>query len=174
MGTMGRRDRMEAISRASLESALTVVSEPSPKSLSDGEFSELAVLTAQMVQRYPSQDTEVSLEGYLTDFEQLALKHSLAHVKQALMELRIRPNQQFFPRPDEVAAEIDRQREAKAHEVSRKEMQAVTERYDADFWGWVDSRMQDPDTAGMTEQQFLDGIKQPGYTGRRARVPANH
>ncbi len=50
------------------------------------------------------------MEEYLKDYEALALKHSLQRVKEAIAALRIDPNQQFLPRPDEVAAEIDRQR----------------------------------------------------------------
>jgi hypothetical protein len=54
---------------------------------------------------------EQSLEGYLADFEQLALRYSLAKVQRALAELRIAPGQKFFPRPDEVAEVIEQQRE---------------------------------------------------------------
>lgn len=38
-----------------------------------------------------------------------------------------------------------------------------------DFWDWVDRRLSDPDCAGLTEQQFLDRISLPGWTGRKAR-----
>jgi hypothetical protein len=38
------------------------------------------------------------------------------------------------------------------------------------FWAWVDRRLSEPDTAGMSEQAFLDGIKTPGWTGMKART----
>ena len=50
------------------------------------------------------------MEEYLTDFEQLALKYSLQKVEDAISSLRIDPEQEFFPKPNEVAAEIERQR----------------------------------------------------------------
>jgi hypothetical protein len=37
------------------------------------------------------------------------------------------------------------------------------------FWCWVDWRLSQPDMAGMTEQQFLDTVKRPGWTGMKAR-----
>jgi hypothetical protein len=39
-----------------------------------------------------------------------------------------------------------------------------------DFWRWVDTRMTEPDTAGMTEQQFLDTVTRPGWRGMKART----
>jgi hypothetical protein len=171
---MQTEEQMERISLVQLESALIVASEPLPNSLSNEELSELALLTAQMVQRYPSQDTEVSVEGYLVDFEQLALKHSLTAVKNALGQLRIKPGQQFFPRPDEVATEIEAAQEVARHLSSRQRTQALLRQCDADFWEWVDCRLQDPDIAGMTEQEFLNTIRRPGYTGMKARQSAGN
>lgn len=92
--------------RASLDSALTQTSERSEKHLPDEEFRHLGILLAQMAKRYPSQDLEESLEGYLWDLERLALRYSLQQVQDALAELRIKPGQNFFPRPDEVAEVI--------------------------------------------------------------------
>lgn len=46
------------------------------------------------------------------------------------------------------------------------EMIAKMER---EFWAWVDFRLSEPDAAGMTEQQFLDAVKRPGWMGRKAR-----
>lgn len=45
------------------------------------------------------------------DYERLALKFSLQKVIDALYALRIEPEQKFFPKPDEIAAEISRKRE---------------------------------------------------------------
>jgi hypothetical protein len=38
------------------------------------------------------------------------------------------------------------------------------------FWAWVDRRLTEPDTAGMSEQAFLDTVKTPGWIGMRART----
>jgi len=51
-----------------------------------------------------------SIEEYLNDLEHLALRYSLQSVEDAIASLRIDPEQEFFPRPDEVAAEMRRQR----------------------------------------------------------------
>jgi hypothetical protein len=48
---------------------------------------------------------------YQEDLEQLALKYSLRKVLKALRALRIKAGQSFFPRPDEVAQEIEIQQE---------------------------------------------------------------
>lgn len=45
-------------------------------------------------------------------------------------------------------------------------------REESDFWRFIDDRLADP-TCSMTEQELLDSIAQPGWTGRRARPPRN-
>jgi hypothetical protein len=57
------------------------------------------------------------MEEYLADFERLALRYSLPRVEAALAELRIDLEQVFFPRPDEVASEIERQRSQDAEKL---------------------------------------------------------
>jgi hypothetical protein len=47
-----------------------------------------------------------ALSEYLTDFEQLAVKHSLAAVEDAICKLRVDPDFDFFPTPNEVARQI--------------------------------------------------------------------
>jgi hypothetical protein len=111
------------------------------------------------------------MEGYLFDCEQLALKFSFGQVRDALASLRIRPGQAFFPRPDEVAAEIERQLETRRHEYMRRESQRQSEEQEAWFWTWVEERVQE---TGMTEQEVLDQVKVPGYMGRKARRPARN
>jgi len=118
--------------RASLDSVLATASEQSRSILPAGELAHLGALVAQMVQRYPSQELEQSLEGYLWDFERLAAKYSLAKVEKALAELRIKPGQKFFPRPDEVAEEI----EAQMQQSLRKASQSDGQRYLEDLERW--------------------------------------
>lgn len=112
---------LERIKQAPLSSVLTQTSPQLQRRLSDGELEYLAVLVGQMAQRYPAQDLEQSLEGYLADFEQLALKYSLVKVQRAMAELRITPGQKFFPRPDEVATVIEEQRERNLHIARERE-----------------------------------------------------
>jgi len=45
----------------------------------------------------------------MADFEQLTVKHGLAKVESAFMRLRIDPEQVFFPKPNEIAKEIERE-----------------------------------------------------------------
>ena len=44
---------------------------------------------------------------YLFDCNRLMEKHGLSRIKTALLNLRIRPGQKFFPRPDEIAEELE-------------------------------------------------------------------
>lgn len=161
---------MERISKAQLSSALTRTLPPSTKHLPDAELSELGTLAVQMAQRYPHQNLTDTLEGYLEDFEALAVKYSLRSVKEALRTLRIHPEQKFFPRPDEVAAEIERQKGAALAASSGRQSQTLLGEMDRQFWEWVDCRLLDADTVSMSEQQFLDTVKIPGWTGRKARL----
>jgi hypothetical protein len=100
---------LEQVSQAQLENALTVQDESSPTSLSKEDSFRLLAVTDQLIRRYPSQDQETSIAAYFRDFEELAAKYSLAKVEKAIAALRIKPGQSFFPRPDEIAEEIERQ-----------------------------------------------------------------
>jgi hypothetical protein len=157
---------MEAIDKLLQNSELAITSRPLPKRLSDAEAMELGVLLGQMVQRYPGQDLSESMEGFLLDYEALAVKYTLEKVRDALGEMRIKPGQSFFPRPDEVAEMIERKREAGLHEAALREGEKRKKQDEHDFWAWVDEQVE---LSGQTEQQVLDGIKTPGYTGRKAR-----
>jgi hypothetical protein len=110
---------LERVTQAQANSALTEQDASLRRSLSGEDLSILLVEMDSLARRYPSQDQEESIESYLTDFEQLALKYSLRKVQQALQALRIRAGQKFFPRPDEVAQEIEDQREARLREAQR-------------------------------------------------------
>src|ERR1700676_4451696 len=81
-------------------------------SLPSEEFAELTLLVSQMARRYPAQDLTDAMEGIITDLEALAVLYSLAAVFDALVELRRRPGQEFFPMPDKVHQEIIHQRDA--------------------------------------------------------------
>jgi hypothetical protein len=66
-----------------------------------------------LTRRYPSQDQGESIAEYFKDYEQLVLKYSLHRVKEAVDALRISRDQKFFPKPDEVDEEIERQRQSR-------------------------------------------------------------
>ena len=127
--------------RMSLDSVLATTLEQPAKRLSDSDLAHLGLLVVQMVKRYPSQDLADSIEGYLFDFQQLALKYSLRRVEEALAVLRIKPSQSFFPRPDEVAEEIDRRLETESVRHRRKREEAERAQRNHERWEWFDGRI---------------------------------
>lgn len=122
---------LERVSRAQLENALTVQDESSLALLNREESSRLLAVMDEMTRRYPSQDQEASIEAYFRDFEQLAAKHSVEKVEKAICALRIKPGQSFFPRPDEVSEEIERQIERGVANDLRREGDEFTKRWHA-------------------------------------------
>ncbi|MFP5276956.1 MAG: hypothetical protein ACLGPM_07565 [Acidobacteriota bacterium] len=83
-------------------------------------------------------------------------------VVAALRELRIRPGQAFFPRPDEVAAEIERQAEARRREAEISRQSAARRQEIADFWAWAHDWMED---TGNDEAELLRRF--PSYRGTK-------
>lgn len=153
---------MEQVDRASLTNALVPTNGQLQRRLPDAESVELGVLLSQMADRYPGQDLTDSMEGYLWDFEQLALKYSLPQVRTALASLRIRPGQKFFPRPDEVAEEIEVQLEA---EWRRKEVRRRAQRRREqveEFWRWAPEWME---RTGNSEEELLRRF--PSFVGTK-------
>jgi hypothetical protein len=114
MGTPSSRERMERVNEAQLQRVLATTGMPLEKRLPDADLKNLGLAVWETVKRYPSQDLTDSIPAYLDDFEKLAIKYSTSAVIAAMNELRIKPGQQFFPRPDEVATEIQRAREVGA------------------------------------------------------------
>lgn len=120
-----------------------------------------------MADRYPSQDLSDSLDGYLWDFEQLAIKHTLPVVQDALAALRVRAGQSFFPRPDEVAEEIEHQMESvvreRENERKLQERQNEIER----FWQiapfWIEK-------TGESEEELLKRF--PSMRGTKPQTEA--
>ena len=101
---------MEKLTTALLNSVLTPTGGQLQRQLSSSDGLALTVLMEGLARRYPSQDTSDAMQEYMTDYGQLVLKFSLQKVQKAVAALRIDPDQSFFPRPDEVAREIQRQR----------------------------------------------------------------
>ena len=112
---------LERVTEAQLSSALTLPAANLQRSLSSADLSILLAEMDTLIRRYPSQDQEQSIEVFQRDLEALALKYSLRKVQKALAALRIKPGQTFFPKPDEVADEIEHQRErSKYAEMNRE------------------------------------------------------
>jgi len=82
----------------------------SPALLSKKDSSRLLAVMDDLTRRYPSQDLESSIETYHRDYKKLAAKFGLPKVEQAIENLRIAPGRAFFPRPDEIAAELENMR----------------------------------------------------------------
>ena len=80
------------------------------KSLSQEDGLYLLSLLNRTAKRYPNQDLTDALPEYMRDFEMLALKYSLQKVEDAIAALRVNPDQDFFPTPNEVADRIERMR----------------------------------------------------------------
>jgi hypothetical protein len=158
---------MERIGEVLQSSVLPTTSSPLQRRLSSKDRKELGLLLGQMAQRYPGQDLSDAMAGFLLDCETLALKYSLPKVRAALAELRIRPDQDYFPKPNEVAREIERQQEISKAAAAERAGKKQREEWEVGFWLFVDEQL--AENPEMSEQEFLDSIKMPGYTGRKAR-----
>jgi hypothetical protein len=104
---------MERISKEQLEAALAQLKQGSTETgsqlqrrLPQEELTALGILLERTARRYPNQDLSETLPEYLTDFEQLAIKHGLGEVEDAIVKLRTDPDFDYFPTPNEVARQI--------------------------------------------------------------------
>lgn len=153
---------MDQISLALRNSASTAISKRCARLLSDAEFLELQTLVEQTARRYATQDVSESIEGYLQDFEQLCLRYSLPMFRAALAELRVRPSQKFFPRPDEVAAEIEVQLERVRYARETELRNEARRREIDDFWRFAPEWMA---ITGNDEQELFR--RWPSYRGTK-------
>ena len=111
---------MESTRQIALRSESTAIVRQSETRLNDADGFLLAEVIAQMADRYPHQDLSLSLEGFMRDFERLAVRYSMQTLMWALAELRIRPGQKFFPQPSE-AAEVCEELMAKERQLFLKQ-----------------------------------------------------
>lgn len=155
---------LEKLNLALLNSALTTTSEQSQRRLTDEESLDLTMLVAETAKRYPSQDLTDSVGVIMQDLEQLALKYSLPRVRKALEALRIKAGQKFFPRPDEVAEEIEEQRERNLQDAMRRDGDRWTQ-----YWRAETARINaERDTPEFKEWlASLKGNKDAEYTGSK-------
>lgn len=101
---------LDKITAAQLASALTTTAGQLQRRLPPEEFEALGIIMETTARRWPNQDMELPMPEYLADLEKLALKYSLQAVVDAIMELRIDPEQDFFPTPSEVAHQMEKTR----------------------------------------------------------------
>lgn len=153
---------MERISQVQLNSGLMARAPSLQRSLSNEDLSILLAEMDILTRRYPSQDQEESIEVYQQDLERLALRYSLAKVIEALEELRITPGRMFFPRPDEVAGEIERQQLERNREADVTRSQQRREQEIEEFWKWAPQWMSD---TGNTEAELLERF--PSFRGTK-------
>jgi hypothetical protein len=123
---------MERVRKATLNAVLTGTDGHLQRRLPVEEFKVLGALIERMLRRWPAQDMQDSIGEYTTDLEQLAIREGLPRVVEAVEALRISPGQKFFPRPDEVADEIDRQRSKRQASASVRRAQA----FSRELAGW--------------------------------------
>lgn len=70
-------------------------------------------------------------------------------MEKALAELRIRPGQKFFPRPDEVAEELERGRER----LVAKDQQRDGEKFQ-EYWAKHKDALMEPDEVAWRVERF--------------------
>jgi hypothetical protein len=155
IATLPQREQ-NALSVRGTERALTVI-----------ELEQFDSLCDQMQAYYPHQEFgEETVRGFMFDLERLAVIHGIDALKVALLNLRIKPGQRFFPHPSEVAAEIEQEKEARqklAREQRRieSERNQRTERHQQ-FWKWAAEFMHD---TGIDEMELLNRF--PGMRGTK-------
>jgi hypothetical protein len=124
--------KLEPISRVKLSDVLTAPDAQLQRSLPSAELAALGALMESMARRWP-QEVEESIGAYLADMERLAMRYRLSRVFEAVEALRTAPGQKFFPRPDEIADEIERQK-------ARREATADVRRAD-EYCNWLHEQM---------------------------------
>ena len=101
---------MERVTEVLLKSVSMPTAGQLQKRLRLEELTALGILLERTARRYPNQDLTDALPEYMTDLERLALSYSLQSVEDAIAKLRVDPEQDFFPTPNEVAAQMKRDR----------------------------------------------------------------
>jgi hypothetical protein len=136
--------------------------------LTSEQFETLSLLCRQMAAFYPHQELSPdTVQGYMSEFERIAVKHGIDHLQSAFMALRSKPGQRFFPHPSEVREEIEDaiHIEREQGERTRQESRADRERRVAirEFWTEiVPDRME---RFGWSEEEALQRF--PSFRGTK-------
>lgn len=136
--------------RALLKNVSTGLDVSSPALLSKEDSCHLIAMMEELTRRYPSQDHESSIAAYFKDYEKLASKCGMRRVQKAVEALRIMPGRAFFPRPDEVAEEIEHQREKGIMAAMVKE----GKQFDRQYKAWADMYMSPEEVAWRKEKGY--------------------
>jgi hypothetical protein len=76
--------------------------------LNDAQLEQLDQLNRQMQAYYPHQEfAEETIRGFQFDLERLAVMYGVYRLQTALLNIRIKPGQKFFPHPSEVSEELE-------------------------------------------------------------------
>jgi hypothetical protein len=120
----------------------------------------MLVELAEARQASVSKETLVLYPKRLSEFELPELR---AVIDEMSLE-KPKKGETAFPALGDIA---ERLRARKARRRAVDEKGAALKELDKHFWIWVTEQSE---IAGMTEQEFLDTVKTPGYAGRKARV----
>ncbi len=97
---------------------------------------------------------------HLAEFE-------VGDVKEAVKQLACTAKGEYeqpFPSLGQIIDRVFAVRKARVREMAMQKMRECDE---ANFWDWVDEQIY---YFGKSEQEILDAVRTPGYTGRKARV----
>lgn len=136
--------------------------------LSEKDFDHLSAMCRQMAAYYPHQEmASETVQGYLHEFEGLAVRYGAEGLESACRVLRSKAGQKFFPHPSEVAEQIEQQVEANKEVLARKmqDLRAQGEREEdiETFWNEVlPDRME---RYGWTEEEALRRF--PSFKGTK-------
>ena len=129
------------------------------------ELDQVEMLMDQMQASYPSQElAPATVEMWFPLWLEMVAEFGLERFRKALVPMLGRSR--FFPHPSEIREQLEAEDAAAAAARAQEHGKAVLAGLMADFWAWVDFRLE---VTGMDEQAFLDTIKTPGYIGLKAR-----
>jgi len=102
---------------------------------------------------------------------EMVLDYGLEPFRAALIPLL--RSSRFFPHPAEIEEAIEAKHAEERAERDLQRSQDQRREQLAEFWAWVDERLGPGGfNEGTDEQEFLNRITTPGYTGMKARVKA--
>lgn len=114
---------------------------------------------AELRQARVSTDTLVLYAENLSGWE---LSELLPAIKQIALQTRKKGETAFPP----LADILERLQAGMVQSHGEHKSSALKEQHEQEFWMHVDYMKE---STGKTEQEVLDAIKTPGYTGRKAR-----
>lgn len=125
----------------------------------------LSILIEQMRANLPNQQlTQATVESWMGSWLLLVDEYGFQALQQALQRLLTRCK--FFPLPAEIREEIEAERDRQCAQRQQREARQTLDKLDRDFWYWVDEQIA---YTGQSEQEILNKVRTPGYTGLRAR-----